>query len=93
MGNLFRTIFKDSSKRMVYEEPPHKSAQLSAMTVAGCELSPTSCLDCTSCPPFQEVSNTDLLLDLCDGIYLARVQGNLKAEWELYHESWRPIGF
>lgn len=52
VGNLFRTIFKDSSKRMVYEE----------------------------------VSNTDLLLDLCDGIYLARVQGNLKAEWELYHE-------
>ncbi|CAJ1339966.1 unnamed protein product [Effrenium voratum] len=55
IGNLFRSIFKDSSKRMIYEE----------------------------------VSDTDLLLDLCDGIYLARVQGNLRAEWELYHELLR----
>ena len=38
------------------------------------------------------MSNTDLLLDLCDGIYLARVQGNLKAEWELYHEPWQHSG-
>lgn len=52
IGNLFRSIFKDSSKRMIYEE----------------------------------VSDTNLLLDLCDGIYLARVQGNLHAEWMLYHE-------
>jgi len=52
IGNLFRSIFKDSSKRMIYEE----------------------------------VNDTDLLLDLCDGIYLARVQGNLQAEWMLYHE-------
>ncbi|CAK9018503.1 unnamed protein product [Durusdinium trenchii] len=52
IGNLFRSLFKGSSKRMIYEE----------------------------------VSDTDLLLDLCDGIYLARVQGNLDAEWMLYHE-------
>ena len=37
--------------------------------------------------PRQEVSDTELLLDLCDGIYLARVQGNLHAEWMLYHEA------
>ena len=40
----------------------------------------------------QEVSNTDLLMDLCDGIYLARVQGNLKAEWELYHAPCQHVG-
>ena len=41
---------------------------------------------------WQEVSNTDLLMDLCDGIYLARVQGNLRAEWELYHEPGQQFG-
>lgn len=34
-------------------------------------------------------SNTQRLIKLrCDGIYLARVQGNLQAEWMLYHDAW-----
>ena len=41
---------------------------------------------------WQEVSDTDLLLDLCDGIYLARVQGNLHAEWMLYHAACSGCG-
>mmetsp|Transcript_15617 Transcript_15617/g.48892 ORF Transcript_15617/g.48892 Transcript_15617/m.48892 type:complete len:422 (-) Transcript_15617:42-1307(-) len=35
---------------------------------------------------YEEVPDTDLLLDLCDGIYLARIQGNLDIEYKLYYE-------
>jgi len=52
IGNFLRLIFKDSSKRVIYEEVP----------------------------------DTDLLLDLCDGIYIARIQGDLDTEYKLYYE-------
>lgn len=35
---------------------------------------------------YEEMPNTDLLLDLCNGVYIARIQGNLEVEWKLYHE-------
>jgi hypothetical protein len=38
---------------------------------------------------YEEMPETELLLDLCNGIYIARIQGNLKAEWDLYHELLR----
>lgn len=52
VGTFIRLIFKDSSKRMIYEEVP----------------------------------TTDLLLDLCNGIYTARLQGNMEVEFKLYYE-------
>eukprot|EP00427_Karlodinium_veneficum_P048588 CAMPEP_0169246408 /NCGR_PEP_ID=MMETSP1016-20121227/34716_1 /TAXON_ID=342587 /ORGANISM="Karlodinium micrum, Strain CCMP2283" /LENGTH=576 /DNA_ID=CAMNT_0009326981 /DNA_START=42 /DNA_END=1769 /DNA_ORIENTATION=+ len=38
---------------------------------------------------YEEMPETELLLDLCNGIYIARIQGNLKAEYDLYHELLR----
>jgi len=52
IGHYLRIFFKDSSKRVIYEEVP----------------------------------DTALLLDLCDGVYIARNQGDLPREYKLYHE-------
>lgn len=52
IGLSVRSLFKDSSKRMPYEEMP----------------------------------DTELLRDLCNGIYIARIQNNLPVEYKLYHE-------
>merc|ERR1712008_556553 len=38
------------------------------------------------CVVYEEVPNPDLLLELCDGIYVARIQGNTQKEYTLYHE-------
>eukprot|EP00929_Paragymnodinium_shiwhaense_P093066 TRINITY_DN53122_c0_g2_i1.p1 TRINITY_DN53122_c0_g2~~TRINITY_DN53122_c0_g2_i1.p1 ORF type:complete len:2885 (-),score=452.52 TRINITY_DN53122_c0_g2_i1:224-8878(-) len=35
---------------------------------------------------YEELPDTDLLHDLCDGIYIARIQGNLETEFRLYYE-------
>jgi len=35
---------------------------------------------------YEEMPNTDLLLDLCNGIYTARINGDLNAEYKLYYE-------
>eukprot|EP00401_Gymnodinium_catenatum_P051437 CAMPEP_0117547238 /NCGR_PEP_ID=MMETSP0784-20121206/47023_1 /TAXON_ID=39447 /ORGANISM="" /LENGTH=400 /DNA_ID=CAMNT_0005344141 /DNA_START=1 /DNA_END=1203 /DNA_ORIENTATION=- len=34
----------------------------------------------------EELPDTSLLMELCDGIYLARTQKNIEVEWQLYHE-------
>jgi len=34
---------------------------------------------------YEELPDTKTLQDLCSGIYIARIQGNIKEEWELYH--------
>ncbi|CAK0876518.1 unnamed protein product, partial [Prorocentrum cordatum] len=51
-GNLLRVLFRDSSKRVIYEE----------------------------------VADTSLMRDLVDGIYIVRMQGNLRVEFELYYQ-------
>jgi hypothetical protein len=35
---------------------------------------------------YEELPETQLLLDLCNGIYIARIQGQLPAEYHLYYE-------
>lgn len=35
---------------------------------------------------YEELEDTKILLDLCNGIYIARIQGDLEKEWELYFE-------
>lgn len=52
IANFLKMMFKDSSKRIVWEE----------------------------------MESTSLLMELCDGVYLARIQGNLQVEYNLYHE-------
>jgi len=55
VGNMLRLFFKDSSKKIIWEEVP----------------------------------DTDLLMDLINGVYIARIQGMLDIEWILYHEFLR----
>jgi len=52
VGRLLRTMFQDTSKRMIFDEMP----------------------------------NTDLLCDLCNGIYISRMQGLLRMEYRLYDQ-------
>lgn len=40
---------------------------------------------------YEELPDTQLLLDLCNGIYIARIQGQLAAEYHLYYELIRIL--
>ncbi|CAK0802573.1 unnamed protein product [Prorocentrum cordatum] len=40
---------------------------------------------------YEELPDTQLLLDLCNGIYIARIQGQLVAEYHLYYELIRIL--
>jgi hypothetical protein len=40
---------------------------------------------------YEELPETQLLLDLCNGIYIARIQGQLPAEYHLYYELLRIL--
>jgi len=52
IGAFLRMVYKDASKRIIYEELP----------------------------------DTDLLMDLCNGIYIARIQGDLEIEYKLFYQ-------
>jgi len=46
----------------------------------------TACVLASQRMIYEEMPNTDLLLDLCNGIYTARINGDLNAEYKLYYE-------